>query len=56
MILQHPCTSEIDETSPENVVHIDVIEIEHNSEKMMPVGLMYQLRMRIIWWILKNLL
>ena len=30
---QHPCTSEIDETSPENVVHIDVIEIEHNSEK-----------------------
>ena len=30
---QHPCTSEINDTSPEIVVHTDAIEIEHNSKK-----------------------
>ena len=30
---QHPYTSEINDTSPEIVVHTDAIEIEHNSEK-----------------------
>ena len=30
---QHPCTSEINDTSPEIVVHTDAIEIEHNCEK-----------------------
>ena len=53
---QLSCTSEINERNPEIKVHTNAIGIEHNTEKMMSIGLEYQLCMRIIWWIIKNLL